>query len=71
MKQLLREPLLHFLLLGAGLFVAFGLVGKRTSGEPGQIVITQGQIEPVFSYSQQKPPPSTASGITVVIPVGA
>jgi PPIC-type PPIASE domain len=45
MKQLFREPLLHFLLLGAGLFVAFGLVGKRTGGEPGRIVVTQGQIE--------------------------
>lgn len=45
MKQLFREPLLHFLLLGAGLFVGFGLVDKRTSGEPGKIVITQGQIE--------------------------
>jgi hypothetical protein len=44
MKQLFREPLLHFLLLGAGLFVAFGPVGKRPSGEPGQIVITEGQI---------------------------
>jgi PPIC-type PPIASE domain len=45
MKQLFREPLVHFLLLGAGLFMAFGLVGKRTSGESGKIVITQGQIE--------------------------
>jgi parvulin-like peptidyl-prolyl cis-trans isomerase-like protein len=45
MKHLFREPLVHFLLLGAGLFVAFGLVGKRPSGEPGQIVITQSQIE--------------------------
>jgi hypothetical protein len=43
MKQLFREPLVHFLLLGVGLFVAFGLVGKRTSGESGKIVITQGQ----------------------------
>jgi hypothetical protein len=45
MKQLCREPLVHFLLLGAGLFVAFGLVGKRPSDELGKIVITQGQIE--------------------------
>ena len=44
MKHLCREPLVHFLLLGAGLFVAFGLVGKRPSGELGKIVITQGQI---------------------------
>jgi hypothetical protein len=45
MKQLFREPLVHFLLMGAGLFVAFGLVDKRTSGEPGKIIVTQGQIE--------------------------
>ena len=45
MKHLCREPLVHFLLLGAGLFVAFGLVGKRPSDELGKIVITQGQIE--------------------------
>ena len=38
MKKLLREPLVHFLLLGAGLFVAFGLVGERTRSEPGEIV---------------------------------
>ena len=45
MKKLLREPLVHFLLLGAGLFVTFGLVGERTGSEPGEIVATQGQIE--------------------------
>src|SRR4029453_1471417 len=45
MKHLCREPLVHFLLLGAGLFVAFGLMGKGPSGELGKIVITQGQIE--------------------------
>ena len=45
MKGLLREPLLHFLLLGAGLFVALDLVGKGSNGDPGRIVVTQGQIE--------------------------
>ena len=45
MKQLFREPLVHFLLLGVGLFMAFGLMGKRTGGEPDNIVITQGHIE--------------------------
>ena len=59
MKKLLREPLVHFLLLGAGLFVAFGLVGERTGSEPGEIVATQGQIESLaigFARTWQRPP---------------
>ena len=59
MKKLLREPLVHFLLLGAGLFVAFGLVGERTGSEPGEIVVTQGQIESLaigFARTWQRPP---------------
>ena len=35
MHKLLREPLLHFLLLGAALFGVFGVVGTRTSNESG------------------------------------
>jgi len=45
MKQILREPLLHFLLLGAAIFVAYSFVSKRGTLEPGKIVITRGQIE--------------------------
>ena len=62
MKKLLREPLVHFLLLGAGLFVAFGLVGERTGSEPGEIVATQGQIESLaigFARTWQRPPTDT------------
>ena len=44
MKRLLHEPLLHFLLLGAALFVAFGLM-SRGGEEPAKIVVTPGQIE--------------------------
>jgi len=61
MKRILREPLLHFLLLGAGLFVAYGLVSKRTNGEPGKIVVTQGQIASLaegFTRTWQRPPTS-------------
>jgi len=43
-KRLLKEPLLHFLLLGAAIFAAYGLVSKGTGGEPGKIVVTQGQL---------------------------
>jgi hypothetical protein len=57
--RLLREPLLHFLLLGAGLFVVFGLVNKGTNVEPGKIVVTAGQIEHLtvgFTRTWQRPP---------------
>lgn len=59
MEKLLREPLVHFLLLGAGLFVAFGLVGEHSGSEPGEIVATQGQIDSLaigFARTWQRPP---------------
>jgi hypothetical protein len=59
MKRFLREPLLHFLLLGAGLFFAYGLVSKHASGEPGKIVVSRGQIEHLvvgFMRTWQRPP---------------
>jgi hypothetical protein len=59
MKRLLREPLLHFLLLGAAIFAAYSVVSKRGSEEPGKIVITQGQVENLafgFAKTWQRPP---------------
>jgi len=44
MKSILKEPLLHFLLLGAAIFAAYSLVSKSIGDEPGKIVITQGQL---------------------------
>ena len=44
-RRVLREPLLHFLLLGFGLFLVYGWVAGPSSGEGGRIVITQGRIE--------------------------
>ena len=43
---ILNEPLLHFLFLGAILFVVYSMM--QTPGrndEPGEIVVTQGQID--------------------------
>lgn len=59
MKRLLREPLLHFLLLGAVLFAAHGILTRGAGSEPGRIVVTQGQIESMamlFSRTWQRPP---------------
>jgi hypothetical protein len=59
MKKLLREPLLHFLLLGAAIFAAYSFLSNRSSAEPGKIVVTQGQIENLaggFARTWQRPP---------------
>ena len=59
MKRILREPLLHFLLLGVAIFVAYGYVAKRSGGQPGKIVITQGLIDHLaisFAKTWQRPP---------------
>ena len=59
LKRILKEPLLHFLLLGAAIFFVYSLVSKVTSGEPGKIVITRGQLESMlasFTQTRQRPP---------------
>ncbi|MDP1866229.1 MAG: peptidyl-prolyl cis-trans isomerase, partial [Bradyrhizobium sp.] len=58
-KRLLREPLLHFLLLGAVLFAAHGFLSRSSAGGPGSIVVTQVQIESMarlFARARQRPP---------------
>jgi hypothetical protein len=58
-KRLLREPLLHFLLLGAVLFAAHGIWSRGGAGAPGRIVVTQGQIEAMaglFTRARQRAP---------------
>ena len=59
MKNLMREPLLHFLLLGALIFVAFKFISRRDTSEPGKILITQGRIESLattFNRTWRRPP---------------
>jgi hypothetical protein len=59
MKRLFREPLVHFLLLGAALFAMYGLRGTRANGERGAIIVTQAQIASLasgFARTWQRPP---------------
>jgi PPIC-type PPIASE domain len=55
-----REPLLHFLLIGAALFVVFGLVNDKYSSEPDKhIVVSAGriaQLENIFAKTWQRRP---------------
>jgi hypothetical protein len=65
-KRLLREPLFHFLLIGAGLFILFGSRGNPTAVSGGQasrqsskIVVTQGDIDQMvakFKRTWQRSP---------------
>jgi hypothetical protein len=57
--KLLREPLLHFILLGAVIFAAFGFISRHRTDKPGEIVVTQGTIENLvtgFTRTWQRPP---------------
>lgn len=61
MSRLLREPLFHFLLIGAGLFVVFALKTGKPAADPAGNEITVGaqQIEPLvagFTRTWQRPP---------------
>lgn len=59
MRKWLREPLLHFLLLGAVLFVLFGWVEGPAQGDAARIDITQGRIEQMtvtFQRTHQRLP---------------
>jgi hypothetical protein len=61
MKRLLKEPLLHFLLLGAAIFAAYSLISKRSSDEPRNIVISAGQVASLaetFTRTWRRPPTS-------------
>jgi len=57
-EEWLREPLLHFLAIGAMLFLAFHLRGGSGQG-PNRIVLTPGQVESMtarFMGTWQRPP---------------
>ncbi len=58
MRRLVGEPLLHFLLLGAALFAAYGLINGREHTRDS-IIITAGQIDHLttgFARSWRRPP---------------
>jgi len=59
MRKLLREPLLHFMLLGLGLFLLHGWMAGPAGGSGRSIVITQGRIEQLaagFARMHQRAP---------------
>lgn len=64
LRRLFREPLLHFLLLGAGLFALYSWIGDDTFGigDTPEIVVTQGRVDTMalrFERVWQRPPTET------------
>lgn len=56
---LLKEPLVHFLLLGALFFAGYEILNSGNEHKAGQIVVTQGRIESLqtsFTRVWQRPP---------------
>ncbi len=59
MKRLLTGPLVHFLLLGAALFLAFSFVSDDGAPRDDEIVVSAGKIEhlaALFARTWQRPP---------------
>ena len=60
MQRILKEPFLHFLLIGVGLFLVYGQTNNADTGDPEQrIVVSTGRIEQlanIFSKTWQRPP---------------
>jgi len=57
--RLLREPLIHFLVLGAALFLVFNIVGESEEGSTESIVVSVGrvaQLTEAFTRTWQRPP---------------
>jgi PPIC-type PPIASE domain len=58
-RAILREPLLHFLVLGAGLFLLFGVFGRQAGERSDRIVVTEARIESLaelFERTWRRPP---------------
>jgi hypothetical protein len=59
---LLREPLFHFLLIGASLFLIFGLIKVPGENKSNRIVVDAGQVEQLaatFKRTWMRPPTGT------------
>lgn len=59
LKRIFKEPLVHFLLLGALLFIVFEVFGTTDAEGDKMITITQAQVETIragFTRTWQRPP---------------
>ncbi|MDH4115434.1 MAG: peptidylprolyl isomerase [Gammaproteobacteria bacterium] len=65
MRKFLREPLLHFLLIGIGLFVLYDVLRGGNTGAPREIVVTEARVEALaqnFATTWMRPPTAQEIG---------
>src|SRR5262245_55580191 len=68
MRSLLREPLVHFLLIGAALFALSWWVGGTAPNPSHRIVITPAQVRQLAAdWSRQQMRPPTSQELTALI----
>ena len=67
-KNLWREPLLHFLLIGAALFLFYDLTSEQGSEAPNRIVISSGQVEQLAAnFKRTWMRPATKEELTALV----
>lgn len=54
LKQLIKEPLIHFLFIGAVLFVLFGIVGESDTAPDNRIEVTQADVDRLVATWQRR-----------------
>jgi hypothetical protein len=58
-RRITRDPLFHFLLLGAAIFAIYGFAKRHSTDKQEEILVTQGTIENLvtgFTRTWQRPP---------------
>lgn len=67
MRRLLREPLLHFAVLGMGLFVLYGVLRGGTGDAPDEIVVDRARLASLEAQFervwQRAPTPAERDGL--------
>lgn len=67
MNRIFREPLLHFLVLGAALFALYGWLNRAGFDAPNEIVVSRGQVESLSAQFervwQRAPTPQEKQGL--------
>jgi len=54
LKQLLYEPLIHFLFIGVVLFIIFGITSEPKSDRDNRLVVTQGHVDYLVKSFQKR-----------------
>ena len=68
MTRFLREPLLHFFLLGAALFGVYGWLQGGLSSSPSEIVVSRGQVQNLqMQFERVWQRPATAAELQALI----